>query len=302
MMGMSTQVLWQHHLYQPDRAYLEAKIYPVVREAALFYCSFAEKCPKDAAGKGEFGPSFSPEHGGFGVYNVPFDLAYARYTLQAAIAAAGELNCDKELARIPPGDRVAARLPDGARCEGQADRCRLDGLQVPSDTTAQHHRAGRTGLSGGASDVVSPAPQKQLFLNTLRQTRHRGCNSTSCSASPRRMSMPEAIGYFSADYYARLETPNGLFEWPMHGSCLTESVGIAAAISEFLLQSVDNTIRVFPCWPKEKDAAFTRLRAQGGILVSAEEKEGKIIRVEIVSTVGGPLRLLNPWTNQIRAP
>jgi hypothetical protein len=62
----------------------------------------------------------------------------------------------------------------------------------------------------------------------------------------------------------------------MHGFYLSESVGIAAMISEFLLQSVDNIIRVFPCWPKEKDAKFTHLRAQGGFLVSAEQKAGKI--------------------------
>ena len=67
-----------------------------------------------------------------------------------------------------------------------------------------------------------------------------------------------------------------MFYWPMHGFYLSESVGIAAMISEFLLQSVDNTIRVFPCWPKDKDAKFTDLRAQGGFLVSAEQKGGKI--------------------------
>ncbi|MEI8165026.1 MAG: hypothetical protein WCG26_01570, partial [Chloroflexales bacterium] len=86
------------HLYHPDRKYLEEKIYPVVREVALFYCSFAEKCPRDANGKAKFGPSYSPEHGGFGVANVPFDLAYARYTLKAAVAAARELGRDAALA------------------------------------------------------------------------------------------------------------------------------------------------------------------------------------------------------------
>ena len=52
----------------------------MIREVALFYCSLAEKCPRDAAGRAQFGPSYSPEHGGFGVANVPFDLAYARFT------------------------------------------------------------------------------------------------------------------------------------------------------------------------------------------------------------------------------
>jgi len=65
------------------------------------------------------------------------------------------------------------------------------------------------------------------------------------------------------------------------------------------LQSVDNTIRVFPCWPKEKDAKFTRLRAQGGFLVSAEQKAGKIVKLEITSTVGGKMRVLHPGTGKL---
>jgi len=65
------------------------------------------------------------------------------------------------------------------------------------------------------------------------------------------------------------------------------------------VQSVDNVIRVFPCWPKEKDASFTSLRAQGGFLVSAEQKAGKVVRLEITSTVGGRLRLLSPWTGKL---
>jgi hypothetical protein len=60
---------------------------------ALFYASFAEKCPRDANGKARLGPSYSPEHGSFGVANVPFDIAYARYTLNAAIAAAIPPSC-----------------------------------------------------------------------------------------------------------------------------------------------------------------------------------------------------------------
>ena len=90
-----------------------------------------------------------------------------------------------------------------------------------------------------------------------------------------------------------------MFFWPMHGFYLSESVGIAAMISEFLVQSVDNTIRVFPCWPKDQDARFTNLRAQGGFLVSAEQKGGKVTELEITSTVGGKLRLLEPWSGKV---
>ena len=35
------------------------------------------------------------------------------------------------------------------------------------------------------------------------------------------------------------------------------------------------------------------------ILVTAEQKAGKITKLEITSTVGGKLRLLDPWTGKI---
>jgi hypothetical protein len=76
---------------------------------------------------------------------------------------------------------------------------------------------------------------------------------------------------------------------------MPEMIGIAGMINEFLLQSVDDKIRVFPCWPSDRDAGFTRLRAQGGFLVSAEFKQGEVISATIESLAGKPLRFLSPW-------
>jgi len=67
------------------------------------------------------------------------------------------------------------------------------------------------------------------------------------------------------------------------------------AVSELLLESVGVVIRVFPAWPKERDARFENLRAQGGFLVSAEQKNEETTQVAITSTAGGRLRLLSPW-------
>ncbi|MBN1589411.1 MAG: hypothetical protein JW888_07845 [Pirellulales bacterium] len=72
----------------------------------------------------------------------------------------------------------------------------------------------------------------------------------------------------------------------------------AMCVSELLLQSVGDVIRVFPARPKDKSARFTDLRAQGGFLVSAECKESQVTRLRIRSTVGGPCRVLNPWPSQ----
>jgi hypothetical protein len=300
MIGMSAQVLWLHHLYQPDHQLLETKIYPVIKEAALFFCSFAEKCPKNAQGKAIYGPSYSPEHGNFGVHDVPFDLAYARYTLKASIAAAGELGRDADLVArfrtaldllpdypVAPDKAGKPLVVDWAGCKwGDAGEHNITVPAVPVFPADQ-------------VTFLSPPEQQDLFRNTLRQLTHRGCNSTiMLSVAKARLDMPEGVTDLRS-YYQPLVQPNGMFYWPLHGYYLSESVGVAAGISEFLLQSVDNVIRVFPAWPKDKDARFTRLRAQGGFLVSAEMKAGQVMAVKVESTVGGTLRLRDPWTGKI---
>ena len=95
--------------------------------------------------------------------------------------------------------------------------------------------------------------------------------------------------------------PNGTITLQAGDRCghFTEQFAAAGAIAELLLQSVGDILRVFPAWPQEKDAKFENLRAQGGFLVSAEQKDGKVTKLHIVSTVGGKLRLLDPWTGQL---
>ena len=145
--------------------------------------------------------------------------------------------------------------------------------------------------------AAAPEPVKELFRRTIRDTRFNGNNShVIFNIAKARLSMPEAVTDTRRWFKSR-ELPNGLFVWQghAHGTFMPESIGVAALVAEFLMQSVGDTIRVFPCWPGDKDARFSRLRAQGGFLVSAEQREGTVTRLAIRSTAGGTLRLLSPW-------
>ena len=54
-------------------------------------------------------------------------------------------------------------------------------------------------------------------------------------------------------------------------------------------------LRLFPVWPKDKDARFATLRAWGAFLVSAELKGGVVRDVEIHSEKGRVCTVVNPW-------
>jgi hypothetical protein len=111
-----------------------------------------------------------------------------------------------------------------------------------------------------------------------------------------RLSMPEGFTE-GKRWFASRELPNGLFVWEghAHGTFMGEMIGIAGMINEYLLQSVDNKIRLFPCWPADQDAAFTRMRAQGGFIVSASFKGGRVESATIESVARKQLVLLSPW-------
>ena len=74
-----------------------------------------------------------------------------------------------------------------------------------------------------------------------------------------------------------------------------ESVGAIEAINSMLLQSHDQTIRVFPAWVPGKDAAFKDLRAYGAFLVSSVYRQGAVSHIDLTSEVGGECRVWNPW-------
>jgi hypothetical protein len=302
MVGMTAQNLWHKHLCDPDRAYLEAKIYPTLREAARFYLSFMKQCGKDAAGKILLGPSYSPEHGNVGIDNCPFDIAYVHYTFDAFAKASRELGKDRALA----GECLAMK----ALLADYPVAMDASGKPVVVDWAGcKYKEIGEHNLTVPASPVFpaeqvtwfSPEPVKELFVRTIKDTRFNGNNShVMFNIAKARLSMPEAVPDTKAWFKSR-ELPNGLFVWQghAHGTFMPESIGVAAVVSEFLMQSVGDIVRVFPCWPKGQDAKFTNLRAQGGFLVSAEQQDGKVTKLEITSTVGGSLRLLNPWTGKI---
>jgi hypothetical protein len=143
----------------------------------------------------------------------------------------------------------------------------------------------------------SPEAEKDLFRRTIAVTRHNFNNSNAIfNIAKARLSMPEAITE-SKKWYLSRELPNGLFEWQghAHGTYMAEMIGIAGLVNEFLLQSVGNKIRLFPCWPAGQDARFSGLRAQGGFIVSAEFKDGRVSSATIESGAGRVLRLLSPW-------
>jgi len=295
LQAMTFQNMWQKYLCDQDVEYMKEKIYPFLREAATFYVSFMEKCEKDEKGKILLGPSFSPEHPPMGIFNCPFDIAYVHYTFNALIEAATELKVDKGL--LEQCRKYKKLLADYPTMIHNGEEIVVDSRG--GDYIKEHNITVPAAPVFPCDQVTwfSPDSEKELFKRTINATRFRNANShVMFNIARARLSMPEGVTE-ARKWFVSRQLPNGLFVWAGHGHgiFMGEMIGIAGLIDEFLLQSVQNKIRLFPCWPDDKDAKFTGLRAQGGFIVSAEFKDGRVASATIESVVDKKLQLLSPW-------
>ncbi|MCX7047234.1 MAG: hypothetical protein NTX50_17315 [Candidatus Sumerlaeota bacterium] len=95
----------QYAQYTGDREFLAKRCVPLLKEIAAFYEDFLTETDKD--GRVVFIPSYDPETG-CGI-NATMDIAVARETLGALIAACRQLNI--ESANIPKWEALLAKLP-----------------------------------------------------------------------------------------------------------------------------------------------------------------------------------------------
>jgi hypothetical protein len=294
--GFAVQNLWWHYKYQPDRDYLEKVCYPVLRAAALLYVNIIDRCETGPNGRVLLGPTASPEHHGYGTHDCALDIAYFQYTFDALIEAAGILGQDAEL--VKRCRAALLRLPVYPVSEGPNPVVVDVGGVKPQDYNWNVPAV--PVFPAGVVTWFSPEPEKGLFANTVgRQTTSFNASMMLCAARAR-LSLPGTVEWIQSTW-EKISRPNGTLTClaPDTNGHYTEQFAATMVVSELLLQSVGDVIRVFPAWPLDRSAKFSNLRAQGGFLVSAEQGAGRVQRVEITATVGGKLRLLNPWTHNI---
>ncbi len=303
MQGQLAVNLWEYYKYNPSSASLN-KIYPVLSEIGLFYCSMLENC-KLLNGQWKIGPSFLPEVGSYGQYDTCYDITYINYCLKAVITAAtleGDTalanRCETDLALMPDYSTTTDPNQGGQTVMAEWLGSGLQG----SD---KHATVAQSVFPSGEINWFSDPTRKAFGLRSLQRESSIVAVQNSVvtyNVATARMSSGTTISntkkWLSPTASVDPEQPNGLFALGTQGYFNGEQVGIARIVTELLLQSVGDIIRVFPEWPEDEDAHFSNLLAQGGFKVSADQVAGAATNLRITSTVGGDVSLLNPWSNQ----
>ena len=298
--GHSATVLWDYHKFKPGKESLQ-RIWPTLEQFALFYCSVLEMCPM-VDGKRKIGPTYFAETGEFGVFNSSYDIALIKFTLNAAKRAAEIMGNPKLAERCTTN---LATLPDYPTAMDPSQGGEVIGQWLGGGLPT-YMNIGSEVMALFPTDEVtwmSDAAERDLLARTIHHnekiTHHINSNVMMNICRARLGMGAEAIANakmcFGPDSEISAEQPNGLFYWKIHGYYLTEQVCIARFVSELLLQSAGDVIRIFPAWPQGTDGKFSRLLAQGGFEVSAERVSDVVRNVTITSTVGGPVTIANPW-------
>ena len=295
----------QYYEYTQDRKCLRDDLYPAMKGLDAFWRDFAVRDP--ATGKWIF--EHSSAHEGGDDVNPNLDIGYARRIETELIETSKVLGVDaamrpvwreflNNLSPYPTvqvnGKTVYAiaasiknKIKDQGLFEPGDQPINLEGLVFPGENLS----------IGGDARQLQIARNSMQEMNSWGVTPGGNSHNGFCKIFP----IAARIGWPADDLLDKFKAAI-VYQWRpsnltvFQGGGGIETAGSVEALDSMLLQHQNGVLRVFPDWPKDRDASFVRLRAKGAFLVSSQMKAGKVQWIDIKSERGGPLSLKSPWS------
>jgi len=301
-----TTQLYEHFLFNPDTEYLK-EIYPVIKGSVRFFMDFLIEHPN---GKWLVtSPSTSPENPPKGPgYTYFFDEVTGSYyftTICYGSSIDNQILTDLfeyyvEAAEILGQDEEFVANVNEARTRLVPPRIGKDGtLQEWTEDLEQledkhRHFSHMYGLYPG--NVISVKNTPHLIDGCKAVLDQRGDGGTGFSRGWKmalwaRLYDGSRAGQIFKGYIAEQCYPQ------LFAKCFTPlqidgTLGVAAGITEMLIQSHEGVIDLLPALPDEwREGAFKGVKARGGFEIHMKWNEQDITEVEILSKYGNPCRI-----------
>lgn len=277
---------WRH-TYDPAYA---RTLYPFVRAVADFWEDYLKW---DDAGGRYVIENDAVHENTFGDFNPIVSIAFVRLAMETALDMSGALGVD--------GDRHEKWRHIHKHISGFATQER-DGKTVfrYTERGTAWWRNNTLGIQhiypGGAIGLESDPTLLEISRNTIAVMGRWVDNNGSNSFFPAAVRVgydPNVILGKLHEYVTRHCQPNGFAAHNPHGieNCST----VPNTINMMLCSAPQGVLRVFGVWPRDRDARFGDLRAEGAFLVSSQLARGRVRTVRILSERGRACVLVNPW-------
>ena len=272
------------------------KVYPFVLQMATFWENYLTWEPFENAVDGKSGRYVIEKdscHEGSGEdLNSCVALALCQLALELALDIGATLEQDAE--RRASWEHILEHLSVGSLQEKEGKtvfKYTEKGTDWwPSNTIGIQHI-----YPAGQIDLDSDPELLQVARNTLEVMRRWHDTNGSNSFFPAAVRVgyqPETI-LKELRIYSENARPNGFQEGNPHG--IENYSTVPNTINEMLCMGHKGLLRIFPVWPKNRNASFVNIRCWGAFLVSGKICDGVIQKVTIYSEKGTECNVINPW-------
>ena len=292
----------EYYKYTMDKEYLQNGLYDYLKGCTTFYETWLEK---DENGQYNMYAGYHENSWG---YNPAVELATVYFLFETIVDASETLDVDADkrelwtdirdnLAPQPTaeynGKTVYALAEKGWNGSGYvplANPIPADGNCIPLESLTQ----------GGRLGYYSTPEELEIAQNTIDVFGNGGWGQANnfprifTAALRARYNLDTVVNGFANTIAANMK-PNLRIWDPYHG---IEKSGATEAVNSMMMQTDKGITKIFPCWYADKDAKFSKLRAEGAFIVSAEyegaAQEAK--NVVITSEKGETMTLAAPWS------